>query len=378
MSIKRRKILITGARAPVTLHLCRVLHESGHEVYASDSVSYALTKASNTIKDFFLFPSPKFQTENFISSLIDYIQARKIDLLIPTCEESFYISKYKEKLSLYCEVFVGDFDKMMLLHHKFDFIQYVKELGFHTPKTIQCSADNVQQIFDGEIVLKRIYSRFSDHVVFLHSNDYEPGSFDSSWIAQEKIDGVQYCSYAIARDGKLLAHSVYETSFTAGIGATIAFSYTERKDIELFVRAVVKDLKFTGQISFDFIVNREDQAFPIECNPRSTSGLHLFDHQIAESFFGDPGGTLYPDKETKMAISLAMVAYGLDNWKRQPFSKWLRTLFTYRDIIWSFHDVRPFFYQFFSMFSLWKESRRNERSMIGQSTSDISWDDDRI
>lgn len=368
------KVLVTGARAPVTLHLCRILHDSGHLVFAADSVSYALTKSSKMVQDFLLYPSPKFQTADFITVLVDFIKMNEIDLLIPTCEESFYISKYKDELSAYCEIFVGDFQQMMLLHNKFDFIKYVDGLGFRTPKTVKCSSDEIP---DGEIVLKRIFSRFSDQVVFIHKDDYNPVQFDSAWIAQEKIDGVQYCSYGIARDGELLAHSVYQTAFTAGIGATIAFTYCERKDIEHFVRTVVEDLNFTGQISFDFIVNREDIAVPIECNPRATSGLHLFADEAAGCFCDAAENTLYPDEETKMAISLALLAYGFDNWRRgRPFGKWLRTLFTYRDITWSLKDLRPFFYQFYSMYALWKESRRNGRTMIQQSTIDISWDDE--
>ncbi|WNS75026.1 ATP-grasp domain-containing protein [Bacillus sp. DTU_2020_1000418_1_SI_GHA_SEK_038] len=369
------KVLVTGARAPVTLHLCRILKDSGHEVYAADSISYALTKSSTSIQGYFLYSSPKFRTEDFVAELVEFIQENKIGLLIPTCEESFYISKYKDAISPYCEVLVGDFAQMLLLHNKFDFIEYVNALGFKAPKTVKCSAN--KEMPDGELVLKRVYSRFSDHVVFLHKDAFNPSLFDSSWIAQEKIDGVQYCSYGIARDGKLLAHSVYETTFTAGIGATIAFSYCERKDIEHFVRTVVSDLKFTGQISFDFIVNYEDVAIPIECNPRATSGLHLFDHQAAECFFDDTENTLYPDLETKMAICLALLAYGFDNWKRgRGFMNWLKTLLTYRDITWSLQDLTPFFFQFYSMYALWQESKTNGTTMIQQSTSDISWDEE--
>lgn len=368
------KVLVTGARAPVTLHLCRILKESGHEVYAADSVPYALTKSSASIQEYFLYPSPKFRTEDFVVELVEFIQVNKIDLLIPTCEESFFISKYKDAFSPYCEVYVGDFAQMLLLHNKFDFIEYVEGLGFKTPETVKCSSAKVP---DGEIVIKKVFSRFSDHVVFLHKNEYDPSLFDSSWIAQKKIDGVPYCSYGIARDGRLLAHSVYQTTFTAGIGATIAFSYSERKDIEHFVRTVVADLKFTGQISFDFIVNREDVAIPIECNPRATSGLHLFDYLAAGCFFPDAEITLYPDQETRMAISLALMAYGFDNWKRgRGFMRWLKTLFSYRDITWSLRDFKPFFYQFYSMYALWQESRKNGTTMIQQSTLDISWDEE--
>lgn len=381
MSINLRRILVTGARAPVTLHLCRILHESGHDVYAADSVSYALTKKSNSIKDFFLLPSPKFHTNEFIASLVELIQANRIDLLIPTCEESFYLSTHKETLSRYCEVFVGDFEPMKMLHNKYEFIQYAKQLGLLTPKTLMLShktmKQDVQNYFENEVVLKRIYSRFSDNVLFLHKDEYEPTRYNFGWIAQEKLEGVQYCSYSIAKNGKILAHSVYQTVFTAGLGATIAFQFCERRDIEHIVTTIVEDLHFTGQISFDFIVNNNNIAIPIECNPRATSGLHLFNQKVANCFLNQTKNTLYPDKNTKMAITLAMIAYAFGNFKRNRSAlKWLKILFSHRDIAWSSKDMKPMFYQFISMYLLWKESRKHKRTMIQQSTSDISWDDE--
>ncbi|WP_312473410.1 ATP-grasp domain-containing protein [Neobacillus sp.] len=381
MNTNLKKVLVTGARAPVALHLCRILKESGMEVFAADSISYALAKTSNSINDFFLLPSPKKNSSEYIFSLLNIIQTNQIDILIPTCEESFYISMHKEKLSIYCEVLVGDFDKMELLHNKYDFIEYVNSLGFKTPKTLKLTKNNtkedINEFFKDQLVLKRIFSRFSDKVLFLHKNEFVslPTMIDSTWIAQERIEGNQYCSYGVAKHGKLLAHSVYKTEFTAGIGATISFSYTERKDIELFVKAIVENLNFTGQISFDFIVNSENIAIPIECNPRATSGLHLFDKNLITCLNGKNTDTLYPDFSTKEAITLALIAYSIDNWKlNKPFSKWLKTLLTHRDITFRLTDISPFFYQFVSMFLLWKDSKKNNLTMTEQSTLDISWD----
>lgn len=355
-----------------------MLHEAGNQVYAADSVSYALTKASNSIEAYCLLPSPKWQTKAFISSLLEFIQIHKIEIVIPTCEESFYISMYKENLSRFCEVFVGNFDHMKLLHNKFDLIQYVNQLGLKTPKTSQLSPSlskqELQNFFDDDLVMKRIYSRFSDQILFLHKNTYEPAQFNAEWIAQEKVAGIQYCSYSVVKNGTLLAHAVYPTVFTAGLGATIAFHHSERKDIETFVKTIVADLHFTGQISFDFIVNEDNMAIPIECNPRATSGLHLFNQKVIPCFLHTIENTLYPEKETKVALTLAMITYAVENVKRSSFTKWLYTLFTHRDITWWKKDIKPFFYQFISMYTLWKESKQNNRTMIQQSTSDISWD----
>lgn len=382
MSIKKKRIMITGARAPITLHLCRILAESGNEIYTADSVFHALAKSSRYSKEYFLYPSPKFETHRFIECLIQIIKKREIDVLIPTCEETFYISMFRKQLSHYCDVFVDEFDKMKLLHNKGNFIQFVADMGFKTPKTSLLSSQLdrffIQREFPSEFVLKKVYSRFSESVTFYKSGDEIPKCdfTNSSWLIQERIRGTQYCSYGIARDGKLLAHAVYKSEFTAGIGATLTFEHSEKDDIELFVHTIVEKLSYTGQISFDFIVNQAGIAIPIECNPRATSGLHLFSKEIAHAIINDElRETMYPKKETKEAIKLGVLLYCIKNVKSvNQVKRFFLTLFTYKDTVYRKNDKTPLFYQFICIYELWKASRKNHVNMLEQSTYDISWD----
>ncbi|WP_338786539.1 ATP-grasp domain-containing protein [Metabacillus sp. FJAT-53654] len=381
MNIKRKRVLITGARAPVTLHLCRVLENGGMDVYTADSVPYALAKTTNRIKEFFLYPSPKYETKEFINCLIQVIKKRRIDILMPTCEETFYVSMYKEQLSTYCDVIVDDLEKMRLLHHKERFIRFVEELGLNTPKTkllvSQVNLPVLMKEFHSDLVLKKVYSRFSDSVIFLKEGEEFPVQVfeDSLWIVQERIYGNQYCSYGFARNGKLLAHSVYKSEFTAGLGATLSYQYTEKPEIEQFVKSIVAKLSFTGQISFDFIVTHAGVAIPIECNPRATSGLHLFGKEIAKVISGEQKDLLYPKNETKEAIKLGVLLFGRNNFKSmKQVKRWFQILATYKDITFRKNDIKPFFYQFVSMYFLWRASRINKLTMLEQSTYDISWD----
>lgn len=380
MNTDRKRVLITGARAPITLHLARILNEGGMDVYVGDSVDYALSKSSNSISAFLLYPSPKYHTEEFINCLIDFQLKRQIDILVPTCEEVFYISMYQEKLSSYNKVLVDEFKKMNLLHNKERFIQFVKNLGFVTPRTTLLTPElnrSTLSELNTDFVLKKVYSRFSDSVAFYKHGAKLPKkvSNDSTWIVQERIEGQQYCSYGIAKNGKLLAHSVYKSEFTAGLGATLTFEYIDRKDIETFVREIVKELSFTGQISFDFIINKDDVAIPIECNPRATSGLHLFGKEITNVINDQQDCTLYPKKDTKQAIKLAVLLYGVLQIKSLKQAKqFCDVLFTFKDSIYRHHDKKPYFYQFISMFNIWKESKENQVTMLEQSTFDLSWD----
>ncbi|MDQ0232574.1 ATP-grasp domain-containing protein [Metabacillus malikii] len=384
MSTNSKRVLITGARAPVTLHFCRLLAESGMVVYTADSIPYALTKTSNSVQEFFLYPSPKFETKQWLEILIQYIKKNKIDLLIPTCEETFYISKFKEQLSSYCEVFVDEFVKLDLLHNKYKFIRFIREIGLKAPKTYLLSEtynmSNLRTTFlTKKLVLKKVFSRFSDGVHFLNNIDELPEKMpktsSTSWIIQEKVDGEQYCSYSIAKNGELVAHSIYRSEFTAGLGATLSFENIDNEEIEAFIRQVVKKLSFTGQISFDFIMNQDGVPIPIECNPRTTSGLHLFDEDLGLIFQNNLSKKITPKSGRKEAIKLGICIYGLSQiTSPNRFRRIVQILFSFKDITFRKNDPKPFFYQFISMYQFWKESKKSNLNVISQSTIDINWD----
>lgn len=131
----KKTVLITGARAPATLHVCRLFHNAGHTVIIADSIPYPLSKVSKSTDYFYEIPSPKWKTKESIRALLSIIKRHNVDLLIPTCEEVFYISKYREELSTFCHVLVDDFQKLSLLHNKWEFIQFVANLGWQVPAT---------------------------------------------------------------------------------------------------------------------------------------------------------------------------------------------------------------------------------------------------
>ncbi len=377
----RLRILVTGARAPVTLHVCRLFKQTGAEVYVTDCIDSPLTKVSNSIKKYIFTPSPKFETKNYIHALVKIVIEEKIDYLIPTCEEIFYISMYKEVIEQYCIVLVDDFSKLKLLHHKYEFIKLVASLGFQVPKTTILSKNTrvEELIFESELVLKKIFSRFSDSVLFLSSvNDIPPIRLeDTSWVVQERIKGEQFCSYSIVKSGKVLAHTVYKSHFTAGLGATLSFKHIVRSDIKQFVCHIAEHLNFTGQLSFDFIVDDCNRAFPIECNPRATSGLHLFDQDVAKALLLTSNKCLTPKKKKKEAIKIGMFLYGFQQIQSiQKLGEWLKIVTTYKDITFRFTDPLPYFYQINSLIKMWRDSRKNAVTLIQQSTYDISWDGD--
>jgi hypothetical protein len=137
--------------------------------------------------------------------------------------------------------------------------------------------------------------------------------------------------------------------------------------------------EFNGQIAFDFIVTKNGDIYPIECNPRATSGIHLFNEYrgLDKAFFNLNNEMIVPDKNTKMALSLAMISYGLSYIHSfESLGRWLDTLISSKDVSFSFDDPLPFFSQVQSLYELWNISKQNNISLLEASTFDIEWNGD--
>jgi hypothetical protein len=78
-----------------------------------------------------------------------------------------------------------------------------------------------------------------------------------------------------------------------------------------WVQSFVSRTQFSGQIAFDFIESAEGQVWAIECNPRTTSGIHLFaDMPGITSAFTDPSVPLQtPISDSPKLITAAMLLY---------------------------------------------------------------------
>src|SRR5687768_15246342 len=101
-----KTILLTGGRAPAALELARVFHAAGHRVLMAESVKHHLSQPSRAIAANFHVPPPRQQTAEYLAALRQIITAHNVDLLIPTCEEIFYVAMGREMLSQHCAVFV--------------------------------------------------------------------------------------------------------------------------------------------------------------------------------------------------------------------------------------------------------------------------------
>ena len=310
-----KSILITGGRSFAALDLARALATAGMKVICTDSIDKAISRYSGKVTRYYKTAAPAFQFERFVADLQEIIAKEQIDFVIPTCEEIFYISKAKERLPTV--VFAESFERLERLHNKWKFYQLLCQLELPTPETHLQHGENVN--VHGKWVLKPIYSRFASKVQVIEGPlpkwEHHPSN---PLIAQRYIEGEKFCSYSICHQGHLKAHGVYKILHAMGIGSAICFQSVRAPDVDDFIHRFVRETQFTGQIAFDFI--RGNKLYCLECNPRATSGIHLFEcnAKLAGSFF-NKGELLEPKEQTIFHEHLFMLWFGIK--QKEIFSK---------------------------------------------------------
>lgn len=387
-----RSVLLTGGRAPVTLDLARMLRRAGYRVYVAESASRHLCRLSGAVEQCFVVPSPRHETAAYLSELERIIRASQIDLLLPMCEEVFYIAQGAERLRPYCHVLVSPLEQLHKLHHKFHFIQLAQSMGLAVPDTrlVRSREEWIQTQSvletEGKWVWKPVYSRFAARVRMPGSRNLPPSEAEISsalpWVAQAYVSGRALCTYSVVHEGNMVAHTTYDSRYRTGsVGASVYFEHVEHEGTYEWVQQFVEATGFSGQIGFDFIEGPEGRVVAIECNPRATSGIHLFypgDELVRaittpESLVKE-GILMTPKQHSRAMLMLPMLGSGLQQIGRpDQWRAWMAAWRGTRDVVHLQKDRRPMLEQAAVVLSAWRLARKYKLSLTEALTHDIEW-----
>ena len=382
-----KHILFTGGRAPVTLELVRIFGRKGHQIFVADSIPNGLATFSRYVKKAFLIPAPRENFPDFVAALNQIIIREKIDILIPTCEEVFYISMAMDQFEPGCKLWTSDIDTLRTLHSKYEFNQLLAALELPAVDTRLVTEalqlKGIAKLRDG-YVLKPAFSRFASKVIAVPPgttiSQKQLDSIDMrgsiSWLKQKYIAGDHFASYSLFNRGHIRAHAIYKLSYRYKNGAAIFFQAVEAAEIDRIVNRIGRFLGYTGHLAFDFIQDAEDGLYyAIECNPRATSGIHLFEGEQLCNAFLPMGKAKYttPYKYKSKQLALVMMTKA-GSFIPQGSWRYLRALLETPDVIWDRKDPRPALMQWKSFLYFVKLAYRNGISPLEATTYDIAWD----
>jgi hypothetical protein len=363
-----------------------MLHKAGYRVVMAESLRWHLSSQSRSVARNYFVPWPSTHPDEYVESLAKIVDTENVDLVIPTCEEIYFIAERRSRLPGRCKLLAPDWTLLHSLHSKWEFIHLAGKHHLAVPETLllQERAAVIDAWKSGRFsVFKPVYSRFASQAVVRPKSfeqlDVVQPTTDFPWVAQQFISGHQLSTYSLAYQGKLLVHAAYPMNFTTGIGPTFAYESIGNPAALEWVTKLVEAENFSGQIAFDFIEREDGSVVSIECNPRLTSGLHLFRDRIdvARAMVHPAehvGATLLPNsrRPAQHALPLFLWALGyVRSW--QELKRWARTFFWGRDVLLSWRDPLPLMLLGFNLWPVFRRARRHSVNIDQATTMDIEW-----
>jgi hypothetical protein len=385
-----RNVLILGGRAPAALDHARRFAHQGWKVWVADSIPCQISGASHAVTATLRVASPRHAPASFADDLRRASLTHGIDLIVPTCEEVFFVSRYRDRLPGHVRVLAEDFGKMRDVHSKWRFLALARGCGAEVPDSAKVASLDEARAWAGTrpVVLKPEYSRFGVHVrLYRHGipADAPPLAPLGHWVVQAFAEGQEFCSYSVADRGQLVAHSVYWPRWRMSTSSSFYFEAVRIDAIRRFVENFARKLDFTGQLSFDWIQQADGRVSVLECNPRATSGCHLFtlDDPLPAALDGTLGSTLTAPIEPSLGAprmaSAMMLSVGLiDALRRGELGRWLHDYRRASDVIGTPGDRGPIGGALRDLASCARLAMAKRCNMREAATQDIEWDGEEL
>jgi len=372
--------LILGARAPACLEWARAIQSQGWKVTIADSLLWPMSKFSAAGKNFVRLPEPRQNTQQWLDAIQTIVIQKKIDWVIPTCEEVFYLAWGAEQLNPFCRLFTGDFNLLKHLHHKGMFADMTRNWCIQAPESFLINNRTELNLFldrSKNFVFKPAYSRFAAQTLICPDQiqlDLILPTIESPWIAQQFIQGKEHCSFSVIQNGQAIAHSCYHPKYRVGKGSGIYFEVTHSPEILEFIKQFARETAYTGQVGFDFIESNNGKIYVLECNPRATSGVHLFNDQpqALTHIFHRAEPSLYQPTSKPRMSSMAMILFAMkkQGWKKEFWQDLNRA----EDIISHTGEHKPHYAQLLCLVEMLARAFRYRKGLLAAVTSDIEWD----
>ncbi|KAK6341338.1 hypothetical protein TWF696_008416 [Orbilia brochopaga] len=295
---------------------------------------------------------------------------------------------------------------LLRLHNKWEFCQWMEHIGLGVPRHYLCeSAEDVRGLpglVEGmmEYVLKPVFGRASQSVYHLKTREgklegVELEKLDigvrRKWIAQEWMYGERYCSYSVIREGKVQAFSLYKVLETIDGSSCVYFKNVEHQGIFDYVSDVAAELGLEGvmgafQLAFDFIEGGTNPLHPetgarlvaIECNPRCTSGVHLFASMpdLARALTDPTSPRVVANWKAKRQVFPGMMMWEHSDATVKQWLRHMGRLMGSKDVVFSSKDLLPTLMQPFLLTSYYEICREKKMRLPEMFQLDVTWEPD--
>lgn len=368
-------VLLTLGRLPKALDLCRSFAASGWRVVVAEPHARHLCGASGSVTRSVRLPPPAAGKRAYLQALAEVARHHGADLVVPVSEEAMHVA-FLPRLLPHLPVFAMPPGAMLALHHKGRFVEIAEAAGLAVPETHPLGSVEATALAEaGRVVVKPIHSAAGRGVRVLAEGAPLPVPDPAvPAIVQRFLPGAEFSSCTVARGGRVVGTVVYRGLQFAG-SVACAFERVAHPEAEAWIARLVAALGWTGFISFDLREDAAGRIHGIECNPRTTSGLHFFrTEDIAPAILGVSDVLAHREATRLQQFWSCLTETQLAAFRRdRAFPGHLKRLFTTRDVTWSAQDPMPLLTMPFTAWPIMRDAARQRVPFGEVATLDVGW-----
>lgn len=376
-----RTVLLTLGRLPKALELARALKGAGCRVLVADPFRWHLARPSNAVDRSIQTPAPATRQADYLKALLSIIAEEKVDLVIPVSEEALHVTLLASRLPPQTGLFSNPHAILCKLHDKYLFNQMARAAGLPVPDTCLASDPGAARLAASSPSVVKPRTGCSGEKMQMLTPGILPDGLmnDPEAIVQRRIFGREVSTLSLCHQGKILAHVTYEGEVYSGTVAVCFKRVDDAPEVTEWVARFVEAGSHSHFLAFDFIIDDQGTPWPLECNPRLTSGIHFMDPQdLARAIcaFGPDetvglrSGTRFQEGHTTLLQVYASLL------RPKTMIQRARSMISSRDVLWSANDPLPFPFMTFSSWPVLRQVLFQGRSFGEAATRDISWSGD--
>lgn len=338
-------VLLTLGRLPKALDLARGFAAIGWRVVVAEPFARHLCGSSRSVAKSIRVPAPADGKAAYLHALAAVVRAEGVDLVLPVSEETLHVAHLPPLLPPGVRVLTMPPELLLRLHHKGGFCEFAASHGLDVPESAPLGDPRAAALAaSGRVVVKPVHGCSGRGVLRLPEGTALPQADPAvPAIVQRFVQGAEFSTCTLAHRGRVLGTTVYRGTLMSG-SVAVAFERVAHAAIEDWVRRFTAAAGWCGFLAFDLIVDAEGRPWGLECNPRTTSGLHFFEPADLACAILDPDGTppLRHRPETRLQqFWSCLTETQLSLFRRGAVRAHAWTLFTTRDVCWQARDPWP-------------------------------------
>lgn len=372
-------VLVTLGRLPKGLELARALAGAGCRVIVADPFGWHLTRLSRSVARSVRVTAPNDDAEAFQRDLLRVVAEEGVDRVLPVSEEIFHVAGLRHALPASVRLHCMEQPALLELHDKLRFARRLVELDLPGPATFAAEDEAARSFAERSAFVVKPARASSGHGLSLHDAGEAIPVQQQAAVVQALLPGEECSSFSITHAGRVLGTVVYRALILSGTVA-VCFERIEAPDAELldWVRRFAERTAFSGFLSFDFRRDAQGRFLPMECNPRSTSGVHFVEPEDLARAILEPEAveTLRMRAEPVLQqFYPALTATQAAALRGDPWRGNLRRLLHCRDVSWQRRDPLPFLLMTPASWPILRRTLFQGMSFGEATTVDVGWYD---